>query len=398
MSPRLCVVGGKLQGTEASYLAGKAGFSTILIDRKKNSLASTLVDEVAVLDVLKDTAKVRRILSDVDAVLLAIEDLAVMDALEELCSDIGVHYLQDNSAFKVTSKKDGFTRFCDENGMKYPPIFPESKFPVIVKPVSGSGSRGVQMARDEDALKKLVPTLDKDSGYLIQEYASGYFLSLELLGFEGEPSPMQVTCLEFDESYGCKRVIAPCPLGDAIAEGNFSLGKKLVKGLKLTGLTDLQTVARGESVEVIEANARLPSQTPTAVYFSTGVNMVKDLFSLFQNGEAPKFQPSREDAVIYQHVQMVDHRLKVVAEHHISEASSLRVEKGFYGLEEAITNFGEESRNLSIATLIARDNTLEKAKEMMEAAIEQISEDYKLAIEPEKSPWGVSNIYDKINH
>ena len=31
---RLAVVGGKLQGTEAAYLAGKAGYDVVLIDRR----------------------------------------------------------------------------------------------------------------------------------------------------------------------------------------------------------------------------------------------------------------------------------------------------------------------------------------------------------------------------
>ena len=33
---RLLIVGGKLQGTEAAYLAGKAGWETVLVDRRED--------------------------------------------------------------------------------------------------------------------------------------------------------------------------------------------------------------------------------------------------------------------------------------------------------------------------------------------------------------------------
>ena len=36
---RLAVVGGKLQGTEAAYLAGEAGYEVVLIDRRADSPA-----------------------------------------------------------------------------------------------------------------------------------------------------------------------------------------------------------------------------------------------------------------------------------------------------------------------------------------------------------------------
>ena len=45
---RLAVVGGKLQGTEAAYLAGEAGYEVVLIDRRAERPAAGLAAEVHV--------------------------------------------------------------------------------------------------------------------------------------------------------------------------------------------------------------------------------------------------------------------------------------------------------------------------------------------------------------
>ena len=51
---RLLVVGGRLQGTEALYLAAKAGYETILVDRSSAPPAAGLADRHVVADVTAD--------------------------------------------------------------------------------------------------------------------------------------------------------------------------------------------------------------------------------------------------------------------------------------------------------------------------------------------------------
>ena len=73
---RLAVVGGKLQGTEAAYLAGEAGYEVVLIDRRPDRPAAGLAAEVHVFDVTTDPARAREVLLTCDAVLPACEDRA----------------------------------------------------------------------------------------------------------------------------------------------------------------------------------------------------------------------------------------------------------------------------------------------------------------------------------
>jgi len=393
---KLCIVGGKLQGLEAAYLAKKAGFKTVLIDRREKTPASYLVDEVYLADVLKDHDLVRRVIKSSDAVLPALEELEVLFKLEELCKELGVPYIQDNKAFAITSNKRVFAMFCDENKIPHPKLFQQANFPVILKPTMGSGGKGVRLVRSPEEME-YVQKYMKEEGvdFIVQEYVRGYFLSLELLGLKGRPMPMQVTCLEFDESYGCKRVIAPWPYEYKAIKETLALGEKVVEGLHLTGLTDVQVVVREDGrVEIIEANARLPSQTPTVVYHSTGVNMVELLADLFLRERLPSYELKHEKVVIYQHVLIKDGKLKIVAERELSNAKGLRIEEGFYGLTEAITNLPS---NGGIATLIVSDSSYKRAKERMEEALRSIAMDFKISTIEDLSPQNARSVYDEID-
>jgi pyrrolysine biosynthesis protein PylC len=397
MAITICIVGGKLQGMEAAYLSAKAGFRTVLLDKNPCVPASTLVDEFFRIDVVEEQSATRRLLSDADMVLPALEDAFALEALQRLCHEAGVKLMHDPSAYATTSSKEAFARFCRSSGIPSPNVSLHAPFPAIVKPVNGSGSRGVSLVRDKAELDAATGRLKaQGSGYLVQEYAPGHFLSLEVLGLRGSPLPLQVTSLEFDESYGCKRVIAPCPLGVEAARGTVEQGRRVAKGLMLTGLTDVQTVLRGDKVETIEANARLPSQTPTAVYHSTGMNIVELIVSLFTNDSLPQVALGSTMAVIYQHLLLEGGKLKVTAEHALSDASGMRVEKGFYGVDEAITNLPRESAGRRVATMIVRDVSLKEAKGRMEEAVKSIASDYRATVK-DVSPWGMESAYDAID-
>lgn len=391
---KLCVVGGKLQGMEATYLAKKAGYDVILIDRRHKPIASALADEFHKLDVIKDREAIKAIFKRTDAVLPALEDVKALLITEKMCQEVGVPYMQDNASFILTSNKYNFIRFCEKHGLPFPEMFPEAELPFIIKPVVSSGSRGIHLVNTFKELEKVWRRMKKRGiKFLVQEYVTGYFLSLELFGLNGCPLPMQVTCLEFDESYGCKRVLAPWPYESKIINDVVTLGKKLVKKMNLTGLTDVQVVVHDGIVKIIEANARLPSQTPTVVYHSTGINMVKSLVEMFTKNKLPNHQPNIEKAVIYEHILIKDGKLKVVAEHNLSNAMGMRIEKGFYGTDEALTNLSHEG---GVATLIVSGANLQQAKMKMEEVIKLIAQDYKVTIE-DKSPSGFRNVYDEIN-
>ncbi len=397
MREGICIVGGKLQGMEAAYLAGKAGYEVMLIDKAPEPPAAALADEFYRMDVLKDLEATKTAFRRAAAVLPALEDEAALATIVRASRKAGVPCMHDEGAFLKTSRKDAFSELCRVWGLPQPARYPMAKFPMIVKPVVGSGSRGVALVRNRAEMQNAVG--EDSSKWMIQECVNGIFLSLELLGMNGEAMPFQVTCLEFDETYGCKRVLAPSGIGDGIRDRIEEIGDKLVKGLDLKGVTDLQVALRSDnsSLDVIEANARLPSQTPTVVFHSAGENLVALLADIFINSRLPKINKHQEKGVIYQHLLFGDGTVRVAAEHNIAHATGLRIETNFHGADEAITNLPQEgSAKGYVATLIIVDSDLSRAKIRMEEATESLCEHYKVFRNEERSPFGMTRVYDKI--
>ena len=207
--PRIAVVGGRLQGIEATYLCSKAEFETVLIDDDPNPPARSLSDEFHQIDVIAQREKAKHVLRGCDAVLPANENRRTLLVLEKCCGDLHIPFMQDNRAFWITSDKTKSTKFLGETGIPVPTAWPESGFPVIVKPSKRSGSVGIHRADSKSELEqglKLVRRLD--DAPVVQEYIGGPALSLEIMSKDGLGQPRQITGLEFDETYGCKRVYA----------------------------------------------------------------------------------------------------------------------------------------------------------------------------------------------
>ena len=62
------------------------------------------------------------------------------------------------------------------------------------------------------------------------------------------------------------------------------LGLRIAAKLTMTGIMDVEVINDQGILKVLEIDARLPSQTPTAVYKSTGTNMLELLYDLFAKG------------------------------------------------------------------------------------------------------------------
>ena len=64
----VAIAGGALQGLELTYLAGKAGFETLLLDRRSDAPATGICDRFVALD-LTDYEALTGALGSVDLVL-----------------------------------------------------------------------------------------------------------------------------------------------------------------------------------------------------------------------------------------------------------------------------------------------------------------------------------------
>jgi len=385
---RVAVVGGRLQGIEATYLCLKAGYETVLLDRDPNAPAKTLADEFHNIDIVKNIEQAKRALNTVDAVLPANENRSTLTCLEKLCNELEIPFMQDNEAFWITSDKLKSFEFFLKSNIPTPAPWPSCGFPVIVKPSSKSGSENVYRANDTNQLKKALKRVMKiDANFVVQEFIDGLALSLEVIGKDGLVEPLQITALEFDEEYGCKRVYAPVETSIEIEEQFNEIGTTIASELKLNGLTDIQALVKNLSPSVNEINARLPSQTPSVVYHSTNINMAELLVKLFVEDKLERVELHPNCAVVYQHVKLFKNELRVQGEHVMANASGLQLKRVFFGADEAITNLAsDESPTNPVATLIVRAPDLTDARRKMNEVVERIMTEFELKQFSDSSP------------
>jgi len=385
---RVGIVGGRLQGIEAAYLCSKAAFETVLVDSDPNPPAKGLTDEYHEIDIVRRPERAKHVLQACDAVIPANENRRALVVLHKICDQLHIPFMHDDAAFRITSDKKESTKFLRKWAIPTPKAWPRSGFPVIVKPSNKSGSESVYRADDKHGLKetlKLVRAVDSDP--VVQEFIEGPALSLEVISQKGSGQPLQITGLEFDEQYGCKRVYAPAKIPSEAVKRINAIGVEIASKLRLNGLTDVQALLQGSTPRVNEINARLPSQTPSVVYHSARINMAELLIELFVDGKIVPMKVGSERAVIYQHVKVLREELRVQGEHVIAEASGLRMEKDFLGADEAITNLklGADATN-RVATLIVESHDLSTASEKMNEVVRNIMNECNLHRYTDPSP------------
>ena len=371
----VAVAGGNLQGVEAAYLSRKAGWDVLVIDRKPVVPATGLCHSFAQLDMTseKDLAQA---LSGVDLVIPALENDAALACLGRVTRNKGIPFAFDPAAYAISSSKTQSEQLFKQTGAPTPARWPACKFPVVAKPDRGSGSQGVTVFKNKTALQhSLKPPAPE---WLIQEFIPGPSYSLEVIGMPGRYTTPQVTDLSIDGQYDCKRVTAPSGLANMLISEFETLSLALAEALNLNGIMDVEVILHDDELKVIEIDARLPSQTPTAVYWSTGLNMVQLLGDLFLNRQT-RIQPDSNHAygVIYEHVRVASNQLEIAGEHIMSGADALHLYPDFFGANEAITNY-TQGRQDWVATLIVAEKTIEAAWEKHNGVIADVEKQFNL--------------------
>lgn len=351
---RVAVVGGKLQGVEACYLARKAGWHIRLVDRRADVLARNLCDEFVVSDLMREQ-DVGRVLGGVDLVFPALEDQEALDGLNRFCAAAGIPLAFDPRAYRLSSSKIASDKLFADLGIPAPKPWPEADFPLIAKPSGSSGSRGIRIIGNMDQLREAFPAGEAAADWVLQEYLCGPSYSLEVAAAGGCARCFQVTDLFMDADHDCKRVTAPTALPAGFVDEFERIGRAIAEAIDLQGLMDVEVILNGGRLKVLEIDARLPSQTPTVVFWSTGVNLVRVLGEAACGVELP-FPPisAAGQAVVYEHIEVNAGLLQTGGEHMMAGCGILRQQSDFYGADEALTDY-EPGRDDWRATLIIAD-------------------------------------------
>jgi len=371
----VAVVGGNLQGVEAAYLAQKAGWEVTVIDRNAVVPAAGLADRFTRVNIT--TAKdLERPLKGVDLVIPALENNDALTCLECWSQDSEIPFAFDPLAYSISSSKLKSDQLFARMDVPTPLPWPECGFPVLAKPSMGSGSQKVKVFNDS---KNLQAFLDESvDEWVIQEYVAGPSYSLEVLGLPGRYLPLQITDLQMDAAYDCKRVLAPTELTPALISEFERISLSIAEAMVLKGLMDVEVILHDQTLKVLEVDARLPSQTPTAVFWSTGINILEMLADLFLTGGTPnRGDLNSPMGVVYEHIKVTANGLEVAGEHLMSATDALHIQENFFGADEAITNYTPR-RQEWVATLIISDKTRETAWEKRNRVISDIRQHFNL--------------------
>lgn len=376
---RIAIVGGRLQGLEALYLARLAGIETALFDRDPKAPAQALADNffnveigAAEDDIVKDVLKI------CDLIIPATENDKTLSQLVRLGSELQIPVALHEKAYEVSSSKLESNRLFKRLGVPIPTRWPDCGFPVIAKPSRASGSNGVLRIDNNVELEKMVLRVQGD--IVVQQFVKGPSYSLEVIGTGTKYSTLQITKLEFDKVYDCKRVWAGPAIGTSIKASFKHISEYICDALHLKGIMDIEVIDASGVLRVLEIDARLPSQTPSAVFHSSGLNMIEVLAQLWCSGKLSlspeELAPKR--TVLYEHFQLLNGVLSIVGEHALRDAQGLKLYCDVFGAQTFISNF-EITPETWVATAIFVGESERDVWRLHETAVEQIRDAFKVA-------------------
>lgn len=375
---RVVIVGGKLQGIEATYLAHKAGWEVVLLDKNSMVPASGLCDVFYHLDVTSEVVNLPRAIKTADLIIPALEDVEGLKCLKERAAKEDIPLAYDAAAYAVSSSKKESDLLFAKLGIPAPKPWPECDLPVVVKPSNSSGSRGIRKINKMEDLTALVTR--ELNNWVIQEFLEGPSYSLEVVGAKGNFVSLQSTEIVVDSQYDCKRVLAPAGLSSSMNKEFKEIAITIADALNLSGIMDVEVIFHNGTLKVLEIDARLPSQTPTVVNKSIGINMLELLYDVFVTGVVPTIPDiNYEKGVVYEHIKVSPGILEVSGEHIMANAHPLKLCEHFFGADEALTDF-VPGRLPWVATLIITGDSRAEAWNKRCQVIKNIRDYFGLSV------------------
>ncbi len=439
----IAIVGGGLQGVEVAYLSKKAGWEVMVMDKKSDPPAKGLAHDFVQVDIC-EIDQASEYLEKADLVLPALENDGALEALDLWQKTSNTPMCFDMDAYALSSSKQRSNNLFTRMNIPKPLDWPECGFPVVIKPSTGSGSLGVriisskdewikdewkrdewindecigdewakdrvkdqlvqgQLSKDQFLKKQFLKDQSVKELYVVEEYINGPSYSLEIIGSPGRYKTLQVTQLYMDVDYDCKRVIVPAEIEAKLVKNFEQSAKIIAREMKLTGIMDFEVILHKGEMKMLEIDARFPSQTPMAVFASTGMNMVEILADQFLKRKMnydpepildqaldPTLNQAQVQApehAIIEHIFVSPRGIEIRGENIMKFCGPLHMETGFFGADEAVTSFvpGESTW---VATMIIKGKTSKKAWYKRKQILDDLGIQLNLPLLPDIDPYG----------
>lgn len=274
---KLLVLGGIKLACDIVEHAQKMGAYVVVADYNTDSPAKMVADEAVLLDAMDVDAIVEFCgKENIDGVTTGFVDI-LMPVCYEVCKRLGLPYYATPKMLTMATNKIDFKEACKEYDVPVPTTYliggeltddleEEIEFPVFVKPLDASGSRGAGVCNDVDELRRQFAeavSYSASGNAVIEEYLTGREFLLDYIAVDGE-----FRLLSMFDRYMCD------DRGSAINYSNISLATssaidlylekingKIINMFKSLGFTDglifLQGYTKEDKISFYEMGCRL---------------------------------------------------------------------------------------------------------------------------------------------
>ena len=204
---KLLIIGASILQLPAIKRAKELGYYVAVIDYDPNAVGIPYADEyfnVSTIDIEGVAKKAEEFRPD--GIMTLATDMP-MRSIAAACERLGLPGISFDTAVRATDKGEMIKTF-EANGVEHPWYFilksPEElerimeriSFPCISKPTDNSGSRGVMLIHNEEALRDAVAYSSQNGrsgGVIIEEFLQGKEVSVEVMVLDGAPTVLNVT-------------------------------------------------------------------------------------------------------------------------------------------------------------------------------------------------------------
>lgn len=300
---------------------GELNYFVLATDTRKDSIASCIGDAFTLLPLAREKHYIDSVINcckeyDCKVIIPGSEPELVKIAENiDLFNDNGIYVpinsielinlCKDKIKFNEFLKQNNFA-YCETIGINYDDRSPSLiKFPYVLKPTSGSGSKDVFIVQTQTELNSIIEYLGKDNEFLLQEYV-GTAMNEYTVGILCTPERGYINhiTLKRDLSYGLsvkQRVqnrTTVKSLGDSlvistgISQGTFvenplidNVVHQLVEKLNPTSTINMQCRIHENKVYIFEINPRFSGTTNlrAIVGFNEPEFIIKEHFKIHSN-------------------------------------------------------------------------------------------------------------------
>ena len=249
----------------------------------------------------------------IDGICSISSDLAVV-AVNYVAEQMHLSGNPDSITLRCTNKHD--MRACfEKNGDPSPKSILVEKasdldgvelgYPVIVKPIDRSGSRGISKLDNDEHIEEAIKAA-RDQGFikkaLVEEYATGQEYSIECISYNGQHYFLQMTHKYTTGAPKCIETghLEPAPVNDETRE---NVRKVVFHALDSLGVRNGAShselkIAKDGTIKIIEIGARMGGDFigSDLVHISTGIDFVRAVIQIAL-GEKPDLEPDRKPMI-----------------------------------------------------------------------------------------------------